>query len=119
MRLATPIISLVLMLGVGFQSCAVGVGAALGDDEQLGGGAAVGIFVAFLFLIGGAFAVAFPVVSLASFSLAGTVALAAGVTTEFSDMTIWAFVSFVLAAMSFFGIREKRKQAQEQATRVK
>src|SRR5215207_10975103 len=34
--------------------------------------------------IGGAFAVAYPVVSLASFSLAGTVALAAGVATEFS-----------------------------------
>jgi hypothetical protein len=38
MRLATMIISLVLMLGVGFQSCAVGVGAALGEDEQLGAG---------------------------------------------------------------------------------
>jgi hypothetical protein len=119
MRLATTIISLVLMLGVGFQSCAVTVGAALGEDEQLAGGAAVGLLVAFLFLIGGAFAMAYPVVSLASFSLAGTVALAAGVATEFSDMTVWAFVSFVLAAMSFFGIREKWKQAQDQATRVR
>ena len=76
------------------------------------------MLVAFLFLIGGAFAIAFPLVSLASFALATFLAMLASIATEFSDMTIWAFLSLVLAVMGFFGFREKQK-VDERTQRVR
>lgn len=107
------------MIGVGLQSCAVAVGAALGEDEQLTGGAATGLLVAFLFLVGGAFAVGYPIVSLVAFVLAGMFGLLAGIITEFEDLVIWGALSFVLAVLSFFGIREKGKRERQQETRVR
>jgi hypothetical protein len=112
------ILSLILMLVVGLQSCAVSVGdAALNEPTKTQGGA-IGILIAFLFLIGGAFALVFPLVSLVAFVLAGIVGLSSGTTTSFGDLTIWGWVSLVLAVLSFFGWREKRKRRAESAPRV-
>ena len=110
MRIATMIISLLLMVVVGLQSCTVYVGGSATGQEKLSQGGAVGLLVAFLFLIAGAFALAFPLVSLIAFVLAALMALVA-YSVGFSDMWIWAIVAVVLAAMSFFGFREKRKAA--------
>lgn len=118
MRIATTIISLFLMTIVGFQSCAVAFGGTLASDESLSGGGAIGMFVAFLFLLGGAFVISFPVVSLSAFVFAAVLALAVGVGSDFSDMSVWAFVALVLATMSFFGMREKNKKAAESRARV-
>lgn len=118
MRIATTIISLFLILIIGLQSCAVAFGGTLSSDESLSAGGAIGMLVAFLFLIGGAFAIAFPLVSLASFALATFLALLASIATEFSDMMIWAFLSLVLAVMSFFRFREKQK-VDERTQRVR
>lgn len=112
------ILSLVFMVLVGLQSCAISVGAALSEDENLAGGGAVGILMALLFLLGGAFAVGYPLVSLISFTVAGLFGLAAGTTTEFEDLTVWAIASFFLALLSYFGLREKRRQAAGQEQRV-
>ncbi|MDQ4002044.1 MAG: hypothetical protein M3283_13850 [Actinomycetota bacterium] len=119
MRIATMILSLILMLVVGAQSCAVTVGDALGNEPSATQGGVIGIFMAFLFLIGGAFALAFPLVSFIAFVIAGLSGLGAGASTSFSDLTIWGIVSFVLAALSFFGWREKRRQREESAARVR
>ena len=62
MRIATMIISLILMLVVG--------------------GPVV--------LIGGAFALAFPFVSVLAFFFAGIIGLAGGASTSFGDLTFWA-----------------------------
>lgn len=118
MRIATMILALLLMLMVGLQSCAVSFGGELGSDEGMAQGGAVGILVALLFMVGGAFALPFPLVSLISFSGAALFAVAAAATTPFSDLSFWAIAALVLAGMSFFGILEKRKKAQEQASRV-
>jgi hypothetical protein len=118
LRIATMILSLILMLVVGAQSCAVSVGDALGNDPSATQGGAIGIFMAFLFLIGGAFALAFPLVSIA-FVIAGLSGLGAGASTSFSDLTIWGVVSFVLAALSFLGWREKRRQREDSELRVR
>lgn len=112
------IISLILMLIVGAQSCAVSVGDAALETKAAEQGGPLGILMAFMFLIGGAFALVFPLVSLASFLLAGLVGVAAGSTTSFSDLTFWGIVSFILAVLSFFGWREKRRRAAESAARV-
>lgn len=118
MRVATMILALVLMLIVGAQSCAVSLGGALGEDTELTGAASVGLLIALLFLIGGAFALAYPTVSLAIFVLASLLGLLVGTTSEFTDLTIWALVSFILAVLSFFGIREKRRRTQRSQDRV-
>ena len=56
MRIATMIISLILMLVVGAQSCAVSLGDAALQTKAAEQGGPIGLFMAFLFLIGGAFA---------------------------------------------------------------
>ena len=81
------VLGLILMVPVGLQSCAVSFGGALGDSNRMEQGGALGIFVALLFLVGAAFALAFPGVSLASFALAGLLGLAGGSTTPFEDLT--------------------------------
>jgi hypothetical protein len=58
-RIATMIISLILMLVVGAQSCAVRLGDAALQTKAAEQGGPIGLFTAFLFLIGGAFALAF------------------------------------------------------------
>jgi hypothetical protein len=74
--------------------------------------------MALLFLVGGAFALAFPLVSLVAFLLSGLLGLAAGASTSFSDLTIWGVVSLVPAVLSYFGWREKRNRRREEAARV-
>jgi hypothetical protein len=113
------VLSLGLMLVIGFQSCAAAVGGSLGRDESTSAAAAMGFFVVFLFLIGGAFAISFPIVSLISFVLAGTVAIAAGLSSNFSDLAIWGFLALGLAVMSYFGHREKQRRRAEQEQRVR
>ncbi len=110
MRIAVTILSLGLMLIVGVQSCAATVGGELGQDDSTSAAGAMGFFVVFLFLIAGAFAISFPIVSLVSFLIAGTVAIAAGLSSDFSDLTIWGFVALILAGMSYFGHREKQRR---------
>ena len=51
MRIAVTILSLGLMIVVGFQSCAATVGGNLGRDESTVAAGAMGLFVVFLFLI--------------------------------------------------------------------
>jgi hypothetical protein len=117
-RIATMILSLVLMLVVGAQSCAVSVGDEMLGEKAATQGGPIGLIIAFLFLLGGAFALVFPLVSLAAFVLDGLLGLAGGGTTSFGDLTVWGVVSLILAVFSFFGWREKRKRRREEATRV-
>jgi uncharacterized membrane protein len=70
----------------------------------------MGFLVVFLFLIATSFAIAFPVVSLVSFLIAGTVAIAAGLSSNFSDLAVWGFVALILAVMSYFGHKEKQRR---------
>ena len=95
LRLATTIIALVLMLIVGLQSCAAYVGGGVTSNQDLSGAGAVGLLIALLFLIGAAFAIGVPIVSVGSFVLAALLALAVGFTSEFVDLRIWGFVSLV------------------------
>ena len=118
MRIATMILSLILVLVVGAQSCAVSFGeAALGTKAAEQGGP-IGLVLAFLFLVGGAFALVFPLVSLIAFFFACVFGLAGGASTSFGDLTIWGVVSLILAVFSYFGWREKRKRRREEAARV-
>ena len=118
MRIATMILSLILMLVVGAQSCAVSLGDAALKTKAAEQGGPIGLFMALLFLIGGAFALAFPFVSVLAFFLAGIIGLAGGASTSFGDLTVWGVVSLILAVLSYFGWREKRKRRREETARV-
>lgn len=118
MRVATTILSLVLMVAVGAQSCAVYVGGSALGQEGAAEGGALGLFVALAFLVGGAFALPLPLVSVAAFLVAALFGLAGGAATSFTDLTYWGLAALVLAVLSFLGVREKRRQRAQSRSRV-
>lgn len=81
--------------------------------------AVIGFFAVFLFLIAAAFAISFPIVSLVTFLLVATVALAAGFSSNFAGLAIWGFVVLVLAVMSYFAHREKQRRRAAEQQRVR
>ena len=106
MRIAVLIIGLCLTMLVGLQSCAVSLGGDVSDRTDLSEGGAVGILIAFLFVLGSAFSLALPKVSTGLFGLAALLGLLVAGTTGFRDMYFWGGVAAVLAVMSYFGVRE-------------
>ena len=111
MRIATGIISILLSIFIGIQSCAVYVGGSLGSHKGLADSGALGIFVALHFMIGGAFAFQLPKVSMIIFAFSALWAYAAASGSSFSDMYIWGFVSIGLATMSYFAVKQSKKQS--------
>jgi hypothetical protein len=114
MKIAIGIISILLSFAVGVQSCTVGVGGALGSNQGLAGSGALGIFVALLFMIGGAFAFKMPNVSWIIFAISALLAFAAASGSGFTDMYIWACVSLGLAAMSYYAFKQSGEEDSEE-----
>lgn len=110
MRIAVLIIALCLTMIIGIQSLLVTIGAGLADNKETGGAGAIGVFMAFLFVLGAAFALKLPKVSMVIFAIAGALGLMAAAGSQFEDLQIWGFVSLALAVMSYFGSRELRKK---------
>jgi hypothetical protein len=102
---------------VGLQSCAVYLGGAAFEQQGAEQGEATGLVVALFLLLGAAFALTFPLVSVVAFLLAGIFGIGAG--GPFKDLVIWGYVSLALAVLSFFGWREKRKRREESESRVR
>ena len=116
MRIAVMIISLCLTAIVGLQSCAVMVSANLAQRADVAGGGASGIIIALLFVLGGAFAMGLPNISMAMFTLAAIIGFIVGATTPYGDMSVWGAVALVLAVLSYFGKRELRQKRQKAPT---
>jgi hypothetical protein len=108
------IISLVLTVIVLAQSCAVNFGGAVGKNEGVTQGGAMGILIALLFLIGAAFVMGIPLVSTIVFVLAGILGFMVAATTPFTDLRIWGWIALILAVMSFIGYLGKRRERQRQ-----
>jgi hypothetical protein len=115
MRIAVLIIGLLLGLLMFLQTVLVYAGASATEQDDLAGAAAVGVFMALLWLVACALVIAFPMISVVLFVLAGVFGFAAGASSDFADLPIWGGVSLVLAAMSFFGWRGKKRSASEAA----
>lgn len=127
MRLATLIISLVLVVISGVQSCAVAVGGSIAQDlstaasdkqkaEDLAGAGGLGVFAALLWVVGAGFVMAKPKVSLWVFGIASLLWVGAGA-AGFTDAYFWMVASIIFAVMSWRGMKEKRKKDQEERTR--
>ncbi len=120
MRVAVMVISLVLMLVIVFQSLASALGGGLSsnaaDKAGFSEGAVAGFCVAFLFLLGDAFAIGLPRTATVMFLIAGIVGLAAGGSTKYHDLSVWGVIALALSVMSFIGWRGKRRaQIKERA----
>jgi len=124
MRIATTVIGLVLMAVLALQSLAVAAGGSLVSSlsessadrqagEELAGGGSIGLLAALLWLVASAFAISKPKVSMWTFGTAGTLCLLGG-STGFSDLYVWAGLSFGLSLMSWAGIKEKQRKLEEQ-----
>ena len=127
MRVATLIISVVLMLVAGVQACAVAVGGSVAEDlstaakdkqeaEDLAGAGAAGVLGALLWLVAAAFVLSKPRVSMWIFSGASILWLIAGA-AGFTDGFVWMVASIVFALMSWRGIREKK--AKDEGARAR
>lgn len=129
LRIATLIISLVLMLVLAVQSLAVAAGGSLSSSlsttqadqkaaDDLAAGGAVGLLAALLWLIAAALVLSKPKASIWLFGAAAVMCLL-GASSGFSDLYIWAGISAALAALSWRGLLEKRKtDAREHRTRA-
>ncbi|MFG1397311.1 hypothetical protein [Roseixanthobacter pseudopolyaromaticivorans] len=109
MRIAVLIISLCLVAILGLQSCAIMVGSNLISDKTTSEAGAAGLVMAFMFVLGGAFAMGLPRLSAAIFLAAGLIGFAMASASIFRDLQIWAGISCVLAVLALLGRREIRK----------
>jgi hypothetical protein len=115
MRIAITIIALCLFVVVALQSCTVGVGSSIGKLETLRHGAAIGGALAFMYVLGAAFALGLPLVSTIVFAFGAFLAIPAGSQAGgFTDLTIWGWLSAILAVLSIFGWREKKRRIAKQ-----
>ena len=127
MRLATLIISLILSFAVFFQSCAATIGGSLGEEfgegkaeiteaQDLGAAGGMGIFAAFLWLVGAGLVLARPKASMWIYGVAALFLLLAG-TAGYGDGYIWAVVSVVFSAMSWRGMKERAAKEERDRAR--
>lgn len=112
MRIAVLIIGLLLGLVLFFQSVVV-YGLSNATDAPETGAVAWGVMVALLWLVGCAFVLPMPRVSVGAFALAGVIAVLVASGSDYTDMGIWGVLSFLLAALSWFGWRSKRRDDEE------
>lgn len=116
MRTAIGIIALVLSFIILLQSCTVGIGGAiLGQDEDTQSGS-IGLLVAILMIIAGAFAFRLPKVSIAFFGIAALFGITMGSTSSYGDLTVWGVVALVLGALCF--VAGRKKKIKEEAADV-
>ena len=111
MRITVLAISLAAFLTLGFEWLAVGIhglGASIGAGHGFEKGASAGAAVAFLYLIGAAFAMGRPLVSSAVFTLAALVGIAAGIWTTYSGLRLWGWLAAALAVLSLLGYQERK-----------
>ncbi len=109
MRIAVLIISIFVIFIIGFQSCAVGILESFEGSETMEGSA--GLAMVIFFIIGAAFSIGIPIVSMISFLLASFIGYSVDVNV-YGDLEVWRVVAIILAIMSFLGHRELKKKKQ-------
>ena len=109
MKVALGIICIMLSLLIMLQSCTLASVSALAQDDQSFGASATGIITGLLIFVAGAFAFGIPKVSVGILIVAGLMACVAA--AEIPDMSIWAGITFGLAILGYFAVRQDKKAA--------
>jgi hypothetical protein len=115
MRVAILVVSLCLAMIIALQSCGVMIGAGILDKQETASSGAAGIALAFLFVLGAAFALGIPIISCIIFAFGAVLGFVAAAESEFTDLKFWASVSAILALMSLFGFFELRRKKRREA----
>lgn len=115
MRIAVLIIGLIAGALLFFQSLTVNALSGLAQNESTSEASAVGIGIAFFWLIACGLVIPVPRISMVIFGLSGLLAFAGA--GSFPDLMMWGALSFVLAIGSYLGYRGKRKADQKEAER--
>lgn len=115
MKIAAGIIGIIVGFIVMLQSCAVATTSSLAQVEIGKQEGLVGVMVAAIYLVAGAFAFGLPAVSCVLFTIGGVFAMMASST--FGDLAVWAWVGWVLAVLTgltSYLARRKRAAAKPQ-----
>ena len=114
-KLIVGIISMVLFVIIAFQSCAAGIGNALEGNGEVSGSA--GILLAFAMLIAGIVGVCTRnskgggIVAGIFYAIGGLIAIAN--VGSYTDLKIWAIISFIFAAIFLVGSFAQKKQSKQ------
>lgn len=108
MRIAVLILTLVLGTIMFFQTFLVASLSGVVGDEATSGAGAIGLLMALLWLVAAALVIPLPLISSIIFVIAGLLGFA--VSANFPDLGMWGGASLILAVLSFFGWRGKRRQ---------
>jgi len=111
MRVAVGVIGLIFMVLALVQSCAVGVGGSIFEEENLATAGAVGLLSGVLFGVGGAFAFKLPKVSIGIFATVTLLSLVAGLTTEYKDLIFYGIVAVILVVLSVVAHRRTPRES--------
>jgi len=111
MQIATGIITIILGCIISIQSFILYMGSAVFNDKPTGQSSAMGLFVALLLFVSGAFAFKLPKVALFFATIAGLFGIMTGTTSEFKDMTVWGVIALIIALMNFFTARKTKTRA--------
>ena len=112
-KLIIGIVSIVLFLLIGFQSCAAGIGNTLAENGEVSGSA--GFILAFFILVAGIVGVAgrnskgAAITAGCFYAIGGVIGICnAG---SFADLRIWSILAFVFAVIFIFsGVRMKKTE---------
>lgn len=121
LRMVCGIICCCLFLVIVFQSCAVGIGNALGDSEEVSGSA--GFITAVLMLVAGIISIAgrkskgATITALVFYVLAGIIACT--MYGSFSDLQIYGVLNFIFAGLFFISLFIGKKKKEIPATEEK
>lgn len=112
LRLVLGILSMVISLIVGFQSCAAGIGEALAEAESSSG--AAGIFTGIFLLSAGIVTTAArktkggTIAAIILYALAAIVAFA-NLSDSYGDLVVWAVLSLIFAVLLIITLFLKEK----------
>lgn len=121
LRMVCGIICCCLFLVIVFQSCAAGIGNALGDSGEVSGSA--GFITAILMLVAGIISIAgrkskgATITALVFYVLAGTIACT--MYGSFSDLQIYGILNFIFAGLFFISLFIGKKKKEIPATEEK
>ncbi len=119
LRMVLGILTIVISVIVGFQSCAAGIGEAISEADSSSG--AGGLFTGFFLLAAGIVAVAArktkggTIAAIILYALAAIFAFA-NLSKNFGDLTVWAVICFIFAVVLVITLFLKEKNTSTETT---
>lgn len=115
MRIAVLILAGVTSVFLFIQALLIAGLSSEGSDEAAAGG--VGLIMALLMLVSAAIVIPFPRIAMGLLIFVGLIGIPTAATTSYGDLWFWGPWGLLLALLSYFGYRGKKKQQAKEADR--